>query len=130
MAKAIENNEVHLKDFMKHCDLLTDVFYQNETAMGKLNNILNVKISLWGGIQADSRSGLLVEIINKTTGKIDALVFEFSDIIGRCELANNNGKYHLWRYRGEPFSWYNGEPTTAQKKKIMERLCKYIALFQ
>ena len=131
MTSIIKSNEDHLKDFMKHCDLLTDLLYQNEVVIGKLNDTLNVKISLDGGIEADRRNGLSVEIINKTTGKVDALVFRFANVWGKCKLSNGNtSAYYLWRYRGDPFDWYSGAPSLAQKKQFMERVCQYIALFK
>ena len=79
--------EKEMAKFLEHCDCLDNILYNGESAIGSLNANLNVKISFYGGILADERHYLLVEIINKNTGKVDSMSFKFSDIIGKTKLT-------------------------------------------
>lgn len=122
--------EKDMKVWLKNCDCIEDVLINGECAIGKLNSEVNVKISYYGGIEADRRYAFLVEIINKKTGIIDRMVFKFSDVIGKTKLPSGSEiTYHIWKNRGD-FEWYSQEPTSVQKKKIMERVYAYIALFK
>lgn len=122
--------EKDMKVWLKNCDCLASILINGESAIGKLNDDVNVKISYYGGIEADKRNGFLVEIINKKTGNIDRMVFKYSDVIGKYKLPSGSEiSYHIWKGMNG-FEWYSDAPTTTQRKKIMERVYAYIALFK
>ena len=123
--------EKSMRNFMEHCNCLEDCTFYDQMVMGKLNDKLNVRISLNGGISADNRYGLLVEVINKEIGRIDAQTYDFSKIIGKIKLANGDTTtYRLWKGTGGEFEWYAGEPNATQRKKIMSYICEYLALYK
>lgn len=122
--------EKEMRAMMCSCDCLTDILYNGESAIGRLNEDINVKISFDGGIMADERNGILVEIINKRLGRIDAMKFKFSDILGMTKMPSGREvRHYLWKNSGE-FDWYGPAPTSVQKQKIMGAIYTYIRLYK
>ena len=123
--------EKELVKFFKNCECLEKMVFHNQTVIGELNKKVNAKISFYGGIEADNRHSLLVEIINKETGKIDAQVFHFSSIIGKFKMPSGDMRnYHLYRGMSNDFEWYCAEPTNDQRKKIMALVYAYLNLYK
>ena len=126
------NAEKEMRKFLECCACLQDLVFHDQMVIGQLNSKINVKISFYGGIEADSRHSLLVEIINKESGKIDATSFHFSNIIGRVKMNNGDmTNRHLWKgFHCNEFEWYCGEPSKAERKKIMDLVYAYINLYK
>ena len=118
--------ESEMKLFFKNYDKLQDTLFYHNIMIGRLNNVLNVKVSFTNGIEADRYYGMLVEIINKETGIIDKQFFNFSNIIGKAPMVSGtSASFYLWNYRGD-IDWYGSAPTAIQRKKFTEVVCGII----
>jgi hypothetical protein len=81
---------------------------------------------------ADHYSTLAVDILNRTDGKVDSLLFRFEDIWGKKPTQNPNFRDgimpHIWT-SGQKSEWYVYKPTPADFERLAEAVSNYLSVF-
>lgn len=109
---------------------LEDIYIYDKILVGKINNLLLAKITWDTRMVADRYCGLLVEIINKETGRIDSCFFNIGKIIGIKQVSSSDKlSPYIWE-SGYDACWYRYTPTTAERKKICTVIKEYIDMYR
>lgn len=81
---------------------------------------------------ADHYNALKVNILNRTEGDVDALLFRFGDIWGNKQVSNPNFRDGIIPYvwtDGNDVDWYVYHPNNADYKQLATELSAYLGVF-
>ena len=112
---------------------LDDVKFAGRACYGDLGGENRAKLQFITTGHADHYSTLSVDVLNRTDGKVDSLMFKFADIWGKKSVSNPNFKEgvvpHIWT-DGLKSDWYVYKPTPADFEKLAEAVNTYLSVFK
>jgi hypothetical protein len=112
---------------------LDDVKFAGRACFGDLGGQNRAKMQFVTTGHADHYSALSVDILNRTDGKVDSLLFRFADIWGKKPVNNPNFRDgvipHIW-VDGLKSEWYVYKPTPADFEKLAGAVNDYLSVFQ
>jgi len=118
--------EHELRQIFAGCEGIREQKYSGKTMLAKIDADLRVKASfITTGIH-NQYDAILLRIINRTEGEVDAQTFRFQDIFNSTPAAK---KAHIWDDYGKA-SWYSYRPGAADYNQLTEVLGSYISMYQ
>jgi hypothetical protein len=112
---------------------LDNVKFAGRACYGDLGGQNRAKLEFTTGIDADEYTRLSVDILNPTDGKVDSLLFRFSDIWGKKEVNHPNFRQgvmpNIWT-RGQKSEWYVYKPTPRDYEILAEAVNNYLSVFK
>jgi len=111
---------------------LDDVKFAGRACYGDLGGQNRAKLQFVTTGYADNYSTLAVDILNRTDGKVDSLMFRFADIWGKKSVDNPNFRDgvipHIWT-DGLKSEWYVYKPTPRDFEILADAVNNYLSVF-
>jgi hypothetical protein len=110
------------------------VTFAGRACYGDLGGQNRAKLQFVTTGYADNYSTLEVNILNRTDGKVDSLLFRFEDIWGRKLTDNPNFSHsdgvspHIWT-QGLKSDWVVYKPTPRDFELLAESVNNYLSVF-
>lgn len=94
----------------------------------KLSGDRLVKYSMSQGRCGGDYVGVLVEIINKNSGVLDRLVFNFDEHLKAPKCDKNNPHFHVIEHCG--WQWYINQPSTVNVRNMVNAINSYVSFYE
>ena len=111
---------------------LDNIKFAGRTCYGDLGGQNRAKLQFVTMGYADHYSALSVEILNRTEGKVDSLLFHFKDIWAKKPTNNPNFRDgiipHIWT-SGNKSEWYVYKPTPRDFEQLAKAVNGYLSVF-
>lgn len=111
---------------------LDNVKFVGRACYGDLGAQNRAKLQFITTGYADHYSALAVDILNRTDGKVDSLLFRFEDIWGRKLVGNKDFPEgvtpHIWT-SGLKSEWSVYKPTPADFERLANAVNDYLSVF-
>jgi hypothetical protein len=111
---------------------LDNVKFAGRACYGDLGGQNRAKMQFITTGIADHYSTLAVDILNRTDGKVDSLLFRFEDVWGKKPTSNPNFRDgvipHIWT-DGLKSDWYVYKPTPADFEQLANAVSNYLSVF-
>ncbi len=118
--------ERELRQIFAGCEGIHEQKYNGKTMLAKIDEDLRVKASFITTGIYNQYDAILLKIINRTEGEVDAQTFWFRDIFNNTPAAKTA---YIWDDYGK-VGWYNYRPGTADYNRLTEALRGYISMYQ
>ena len=124
--------EQELRRLARFCKEIQNPTFAGRVCYGDLGGDNRVKLQFVTTGHADHYSALDATILNRLDGKVDSLLFRFSDTWGSKKVSNPNFRNgiipYIWTDRGES-EWYVYRPTDLDMKQLAAEVGSYLAVF-
>ncbi|MDR1663647.1 MAG: hypothetical protein LBR83_01815 [Clostridiales bacterium] len=111
---------------------LVNVKFAGRACFGDLGGQNRAKLQFTTISHADQYSALAVDILNRTDGKVDSLLFHFKDIWGSKPVSNPNFKDgvkpYIWT-SGVKNDWYVYKPSPRDFEVLADSVNNYLSVF-
>lgn len=125
--------EQELRKLFENSAMLDDIRFTGRACIGRLTDTTNAKLRFVTLGHADRYEAIEAEVLNRNEGKIDSVLFRFSDILGKKPVSNPNFSEglipHIWACYGK-HEWYVYEPAPSDYVQIGEAIEEYLGIFQ
>ena len=114
------------------CDGVQKSVFAGRSCYCDLGGDVRARIQLVTTGHADHYTALKVNILNRTEGDVDALLFRFGDVWGNKQVSNSNFKDGIIPYiwvDGKDADWYVYHPNNVDFKQLVTELSAYLSVF-
>jgi len=124
--------EQELRRIAKACEDLPDPIFTGRACYADLGGDNRVKLQFVTYGTHEKYEALEATILNRTGGKVDSLLFFFSDVWGSKPVKNSNFRKgvepHISTYQGKS-NWYAYRPTDVDIEELAAEASAYFYVF-
>lgn len=123
--------EQEIRRIFANVPFFKNAVFNDRTVLADLDRERCVKLTLETGGISNCYDTIRLRVINKNSGEIDNVKFEFWDIFEKIRTKNNPQGItaHIWAYDGQ-IKWYGKEPTDAERKRLADMVSDYVSIYQ
>ena len=102
-----------------------DATYVGRACYVRLDELNRAKIQLVTGIVANQYHALRISILNRNEGRVDVLLLNLSDILGKKQTGNPNFRNGI-----NPYIWDVYHPNSQDYQRLTDAVSDYLEVLQ